>query len=133
MLKRLEVKISMDGKGRAIDNIFIERLWRTIKYEHLYLHNYDTVISLMKGLKRFFLFYNEQRVHQSLGYKTPMKIYKGEDSSKPLPGATLTKSVVVHKCMHDTLSGSFPYSKEFLINKHVWHFSSLMRLTVCWY
>ncbi len=94
-IKRLEVKVSMDNKGRAIDNIFIERLWRTIKYEHLYLHNYDTVISLMKGLRRVFLFYNEQRIHQSLDYKTPIEIYKECNRLQPLPVAALTKNVTV--------------------------------------
>ncbi|QJB35924.1 IS3 family transposase [Chitinophaga oryzae] len=106
-IKRLEVRISMDGKGRAIDNIFIERLWRTIKYEHLYLHNYDTVISLVKGLRRFFLFYNEQRIHQSLDYKTPIEIYKECNRLKPLPGAALTKSVTVSS--DGTLSGGGNY------------------------
>jgi putative transposase len=95
IIKRLEIRISMDGKGRAIDNIYIERLWRTVKYEHLYLFSYDTVISLMKGLRRFFLFYNEQRVHQSLDYKTPLEIYSGVERRKALPGAAFTKSTAV--------------------------------------
>lgn len=72
----------MDGKGRVIDNIFIERLWRTIKYEHLYLFNYDSVINLMKGLRRFFLFCNEQGIHQALDYKTPIEIYTGVNRRK---------------------------------------------------
>ncbi|WP_217605263.1 IS3 family transposase [Chitinophaga sp. GbtcB8] len=111
MIKGLQIKISMDGKGRAIDNIFIERLWRTLKYEHLYLFNYDMVISLMKGLRRFFLFYNEQRIHQSLDYKTPIEIYKGIDRLKPLPGAALTKSMAVSSVV--TRSGGIKYNHTF--------------------
>lgn len=110
-VKGLQIRISMDGKGRAIDNIFIERLWRTLKYEHLYLFNYDTVISLMKGLRRFFLFYNEQRNHQSLDYKTPIEIYKGIERLKPLPGAAFTKSMAVSSA--GSQSGGIKYSHTF--------------------
>ena len=60
----------MDGKGRAIDNIYIERLWRSVKYEHIYLHVYEDGLTLYKGLKQYFTFYNEQRGHQSLEYST---------------------------------------------------------------
>lgn len=70
------IKISMDGKGRAIDNIFIERLWRTIKYEHIYLHSYENGVDLYKGIKQFLYFYNKERVHQSLNYQTPEVLYK---------------------------------------------------------
>lgn len=70
------IKISMDGKGRAIDNIFIERLWRTIKYEHIYLHSYENGVDLYKGIKQFLHFYNKERVHQSLNYQTPEVLYK---------------------------------------------------------
>jgi putative transposase len=71
LLKEREINISMDGKGRAIDNIFIERLWRTVKYEHVYLHVAEDGVELYRGLKNYFLFYNQQRPHQSLGYETP--------------------------------------------------------------
>jgi putative transposase len=71
LLKEREINISMDGKGRAIDNIFIERLWRTVKYEHVYLHVAEDGVQLYEGLSRYFLFYNQQRPHQSLGYETP--------------------------------------------------------------
>ena len=63
------VKISMDGRGRALDNIFVERLWRTVKYEEVYLKQHDTVQSLLIGLTDYFVFYNQERHHQSLGYK----------------------------------------------------------------
>jgi putative transposase len=70
LLLKNKIKISMDGKGRAIDNIFIERLWRTVKYENVYLQAYSDGISLYKGLKVYFEFYNTQRFHQSLEYGT---------------------------------------------------------------
>lgn len=73
------IKISMDGKGRAIDNIFIERLWRTVKYENVYLQAYTDGISLHKGLKDYFEFYNNERFHQSLDYETPAQMYAKND------------------------------------------------------
>jgi putative transposase len=70
-----DIKISMDSKGRALDNIFVERLWRTVKYEDIYLKNYETVYEIYRGLKEYFYFYNYSRPHQSLRYKTPSEIY----------------------------------------------------------
>lgn len=70
-----EIKISMDGKGRALDNVFIERLWRSVKYEHIYLNVYEAGLSLWKGLDGYFRFYNCERPHQSLSYKTPANYY----------------------------------------------------------
>lgn len=70
-----DIKISMDSKGRALDNIFVERLWRTVKYEDIYLKNYETVHEIYRGLKEYFYFYNYSRPHQSLRYKTPSEIY----------------------------------------------------------
>jgi putative transposase len=75
-LKSNDIKISMDGRGRALDNIFIERLWRSVKYEHVYLNIYDDGVSLYKGLKKYFQFYNWERSHQTLDYKTPISVYK---------------------------------------------------------
>lgn len=75
VLKDHGIQISMDGRGRAIDNIFIERLWRTVKYENVYLHAYADGLELYRGLKDYFDFYNNQRVHQNLGYKTPWSKY----------------------------------------------------------
>jgi putative transposase len=71
------IKISMDGRGRALDNIFVERLWRTVKYEEIYLHEYQSVIELKQALKRYFLFYNLERHHQALDYKKPVEIHYG--------------------------------------------------------
>ena len=69
------VRISMDGRGRALDNIFVERLWRTVKYEHLYLHDYQSVPQLEDGLARYFHFYNHERLHQALAYHTPAEVH----------------------------------------------------------
>jgi len=69
------VQISMDGKGRALDNIFTERLWRTVKYEEVYLHDYQTPKQARMGLTTYFDFYNNRRPHQSLGYLTPAEVY----------------------------------------------------------
>jgi putative transposase len=70
------VEVSMDGRGRCLDNVFVERLWRTVKYEDIYLWAYETVPELVQGLRRYFRFYNEERHHQSLGYRTPTAVYR---------------------------------------------------------
>lgn len=69
------IKISMDGKGRALDNIFIERVWKTVKYECIYLHVFEDGVQLYEGLKEYFQFYNHERIHQSLDYRTPASLY----------------------------------------------------------
>jgi putative transposase len=71
-----EVTISMEGRGRALDNIFVERLWRTVKYEEVYLKQHNSMQALLVGLTDYFLFYNQERLHQSLGYKTPDVVYQ---------------------------------------------------------
>jgi putative transposase len=73
------VRISMDGRGRALDNVFVERLWRTVKYEEVYLQDYGTPKEAMQGLGRFFQVYNGQRPHQALGYQTPAMVYFGSN------------------------------------------------------
>ena len=73
------IQISMDGRGRALDNVFIERLWRTVKYEEVYLKDYTTPREAMQGLATFFVRYNERRQHQALGYQTPASVYFGSD------------------------------------------------------
>lgn len=67
----------MDGRGRAADNIFVERLWRSVKYENVYLKGCETISDAVSGLREYFNFYNTERFHQSLGYKTPWAIYSG--------------------------------------------------------
>jgi putative transposase len=73
------IKISMDGKGRALDNIFVERLWRTVKYELIYLHEFKDGLELYKALQEYFDFYNNERWHQSLDYQTPAEVYYGSN------------------------------------------------------
>lgn len=72
--------ISMDGRGRVFDNIFVERLWRSVKYENIYLYGYQSIPEAREGLKKYFEFYNSERFHQSLGYRTPSQVYYGEFS-----------------------------------------------------
>jgi putative transposase len=76
VLKREGVAISMDGRGRALDNIFVERLWRNVKYEDVYLKGYANMAELMVGLAQYFAYYNAARPHQALGYETPDRVYK---------------------------------------------------------
>ena len=76
LLQEQGCKISMDGRGRALDNIFVERLWRSVKYEDIYPKNYAIVAELLLGLVEYFIFYNSERFHQSLSYKTPDEVYK---------------------------------------------------------
>ena len=74
LLKR-KIAVSMDGRGRALDNVFVERLWRTVKYENVYLNEYRSLQDARQGLSHYFRFYNEKRLHQNLGYRTPAEIY----------------------------------------------------------
>lgn len=74
-LEKREISISQDGKGRALDNIFIERLWRSLKYEEVYPKSYTTVEEAIRGLESYFYFYNNERLHQSLDYKTPAQVH----------------------------------------------------------
>lgn len=76
VLKRRQVQISMDGKGRCRDNIFVERLWRSLKYEEVYLHAYQDVREAREGVGRWFRFYNHRRPHQALKDQTPMEVYQ---------------------------------------------------------
>ena len=78
VLKEAGVRISMDGKGRALDNIMIERLWRSVKYEEIYLKEYQSVSALIEALRVYFDFYNHERPHQTHGGATPAQVYHGE-------------------------------------------------------
>jgi len=78
VLSRHEVTISMDGKGRCMDNVFIERLWRSLKYEEVYLHAYGNVAAAKAGIGAWLVFYNEERQHQSHGYRTPRQVYEAQ-------------------------------------------------------
>ena len=77
VLKEADIQISMDGKGRWVDNVFVERLWRSLKYEEVYLKAYDTVAQARMGIGNYFQFYNRERKHQSLGRQTPDQVYAG--------------------------------------------------------
>jgi len=74
-LERRQIAISMDGRGRCMDNIFIERLWRSLKYEEVYLKDYQLVPEAHQGIEKYFQFYNYERLHQGLNYQTPAAIY----------------------------------------------------------
>lgn len=77
VLKEKDIQISMDGRGRALDNVFVERLWRTVKYENIFIRGYSTVSECRSGLKEYFEYYNTRREHSSLLYNNPMDIYIG--------------------------------------------------------
>jgi putative transposase len=74
-LKSAGVAVSMDGRGRCLDNVFVERLWRSLKYEDVYLKGYESVPELERGVRAYFAFYNGERLHQSLDYRTPATVY----------------------------------------------------------
>ena len=82
LLKESGIKISMDGRGRVFDNIFIERLWRSLKYEDIYIKDYQSIMELKAGLQNYFHFYNRERPHQSLENKTPFMQYYGVEYRK---------------------------------------------------
>lgn len=77
VLRTRGIAISMDGKGRCLDNVFVERLWRSLKYEEVYLHAYDSAAEARTGIGGYLAFYNERRPHQALGYQTPVAFYGG--------------------------------------------------------
>jgi putative transposase len=85
VLKRHSIEISMDGKGRALDNVYVERMWRSLKYEDIYLKSYETMAQMADGVDRYFQFYNEERFHQSLDYRTPDEMYESFVPENRLP------------------------------------------------
>ena len=82
--------MSRDGRGRALDNVFVERLWRSVKYEDIYIKDYERVPELESGLTAYFWFYDEERPHQSLDYRTPGEVYRAE-VRRGLKGKSLNK------------------------------------------
>jgi putative transposase len=82
-VERAGARVSMDGRGRCLDNVFVERLWRSVKYEDVYLRGYETVAELERGLAAYFRFYNTERPHQSLGYRTPAEVHAGRSDKTP--------------------------------------------------
>ena len=108
------IRISMDGRGRAFDNIFVERLWRTVKYEEVFLKDYDSVRDARDNLRRYFEFYNTERPHQALGYNTPWDMYTGCTGNRSdsgggkcliRPGVQITGPVLSHEYPHGAPSG----------------------------
>lgn len=98
--KHPDIKISMDGRGRCLDNIFTERLWRTVKYENVYLKGYETIDEARRGLTEYFEFYNHRRYHQALGYQTPEQVYYQTTEileNKICAGGTLSTTTVSTK------------------------------------
>jgi len=81
LLEGASIRISMDGRGRVYDNIFVERFWRSVKYEEVYLHEYRTVVEARAHLGAYFRFYNEERPHEALGYRTPHEVYFGSSAA----------------------------------------------------
>ncbi|HWT77488.1 MAG TPA: integrase core domain-containing protein, partial [Candidatus Methylomirabilis sp.] len=75
-LEEAGIAVSRDGRGRALDNVFVERLWRSVKHEDIYIKDYELVPDLVSGLTGYFWFYDEERPHQSLGYRTPGEVYR---------------------------------------------------------
>jgi putative transposase len=84
-LEAAGVAVSRDGRGRALDNVFVERLWRSVKYEDIYIKDYEWVPDLESGLAAYFRFYDEERPHQSLDYRTPGEVYRA-GSGRPVGG-----------------------------------------------
>jgi putative transposase len=107
-----QVQISMDGKQRAIDNIFTERLWRTVKYEHIYLRDYDSPKETRQGLTRYFGFYNHERPHQSLDYRTPAQVYFAMEEHYPQtsPHQELASPILCSEGRQCILNMAFPVS-----------------------
>lgn len=86
LLQEAGIRPSMDGKGRALDNVFVERLWRSVKYEEVYLHDYGSPREARQGLSRYFEFYNHARPHQALGYRTPAEVHFAPTGAAPHGG-----------------------------------------------
>ena len=82
-VERAGSAVSMDGRGRCLDNVFVERLWRSVKYEDVYIRGYETVPELERGLATYFRFYNTERLHQSLGYRTPAEVHATKENKGP--------------------------------------------------
>jgi putative transposase len=96
-LEAAGVSISMDGKGRALDNVFVERLWRSVKYEEVYLHDYTNGAECHAGVSRYMSFYCEERLHQALDYRTPAEVYRSQPRGQATKrNAALRRAELVH-------------------------------------
>jgi putative transposase len=101
VLKEHQISISIDGRGRAMDNVFVERLWRSVKYEEVYLNDYGSTEQVVSHLRSYVQFYNHERPHQSLGYETPVAAYR---STREIASAILPIFVLA---MESTSRGSY--------------------------
>ena len=111
------ITISMDGRGRALDNIFVERLWRSVKHEDVYLKGYAAMSDLLIGLAEYFVFYNTERSHQSLGYETPEQVYRtasggGARIVDKYPVPEKTQSVIETKSETENRGSAVPLHEE---------------------
>ncbi len=97
VLKAHGIAISMDGRGRALDNIFVERLWRSVKFEDVYLKGYANPMELIIGLTEYFVFYNDERPHQSLGNRTPAVVYSTARGGGAGSLSNLTRNTLIYK------------------------------------
>ena len=111
MLQQAGVRISMDGRGRALDNVFIERLWRSVKHEDVYVHGYETVPQLYRGLIKYFRYYNEQRPHQGLADRTPGEVYRSR-SEPPDPSRPKTWNPEGGRQPRNLKKGGLPAEEE---------------------
>jgi putative transposase len=117
VLRDAGIQISMDGRGRALDNVFVERLWRSVKHEDIYLRGYETAPELYRGLIRYFHYYNHERPHQGLGYRTPAELYpRGcpdgpSGLSNPEGGRRAAGSAAPTSCVPILAAGGPPAAK----------------------
>ena len=86
LLEDADVRVGMDGRGRALDNVFTERLWRSVKYEEVYIRSYENPRGARQSLSRYFEYYNHERPHQALGYRTPAEVYHDEKRTVVVAG-----------------------------------------------
>ena len=103
------VRVSMDGKGRFLDNIFIERLWRSLKYEDVFIKAYGSVAEARQGIGGWLLFYNEERLHQALGYQTPRAVFDGEAHERVDNASALKGCGVAHRLAGTELKRELTY------------------------
>lgn len=102
LLQQAKVRPSMNGKGRALDNCFVERLWRSVKYEEVYLHDYASPREARRGLAGYFDYYNHTRPHQSLGYRPPAQVYRGAIGAAPHGGRGQVLRSACHTALNST-------------------------------
>ena len=119
VLLRHNIQISMDGKGRCRDNVFVERLWRSLKYEEVYLKGYQKVPEARAGIGAYFRFYNQERPHQALGYRTPREVFETEGPWAGVADATgetiVAQQELERRCLEDADVISYPWPEPRLV------------------